>query len=260
MSAARSTVQDACIGSHSSRANSKDERLGVKSHGAARQPTLFPWVSPGGSRSPSFVRCGLQGGQRTRGYGSVPRRGSRQTSQHRAGFCGRAVRSTENASLCTQTAEPGVASYLVVSGSGTPRRSGMQACRYAASLIQGKPGKGEGLGDPGVLFWRVSRIGPCSRPWSTRRVREAEEQRAVFFGRALPIGPRKRKPDSAPFPSPRRQPNQMSTRLVHRDKAPPAAVQPSSCCEWTRRLLQNLQGTWHVLRCRISGAGKGIAR
>lgn len=58
----------------------------------ACQPMLFPWVSPSRSRSPSFVRCGLQGGRRTRGDGSVPRRGSRQTSQHRAGPCGRAVR------------------------------------------------------------------------------------------------------------------------------------------------------------------------
>lgn len=138
-----------------------------------------------------------------------------------------------------------------------PEHHGGQVCRYAASLIQGKPGKGEGLGDPGVLFGRVSRICPCSRPWSTRRSGEAEGQRAVFFGRASPIGPRKRKPDSAPFPSCRRQPNQMSTRLVQRDMF---LSSRRHVVNGRAGFCRTCKGPGMPVRCRISGAGKGIAR
>lgn len=121
----------------------------------------------------------------------------------------------------------------------------MQVCRYAASLIQGKPGKGEGLDDPGVLFFlRVSRICPCSRGF-------------FFFGRASPTGPRKRKPDSALFPSGRRQPNQKSIRLVHCDMFLSScrnAVNGRAC------LCSPCKGPGVSMRCRISGAGKSIAR
>ena len=222
----------------------------------ARQPTFPPWVHPSGPRSPSFVRCGLQGGQRTRRYGSVPPRGSRQTSQHahRALWL-RCFTRQRNASLCTQTAEPGVATIWIRNATAV-RYAGMQV-RSKLDSGQARKRRGTGRSRGTFFFLRVSRICPCSRPWSTRRVREAEEQSAVFFGRASPTGPHKRKPDAAPFPSGRRQPNQKSIRLVHCDMFLSScrnAVNGRAC------LCSPCKGPGISMRCRISGAGKNIAR
>lgn len=110
MSGAKGTVQGARNSSYSSLANFQDEELAFKGMVRTREPTFPLWVHPSGPRSPSFVRCGLRGGQRTRGYGSVPRKCSRQTEPtSRRALWPRCAARQRDVKPCTQTAEPGVA-------------------------------------------------------------------------------------------------------------------------------------------------------
>lgn len=130
-----------------------------------------------------------------------------------------------------------------LSGSGAPRRSGMQVCRYAASLIQRKPGKGEGLGDPGVYFLEGIKDMSLQPPLVNRRGRGGGRAACSFFFLAelRPLDPAEGNRIQRHSHGGSRI--RCSIRLAHRDMS---LERPSSCCEWTRRPFQHLQGTWHI--------------
>lgn len=154
-----------------------------------------------------------------------------------AALCGSTQK--KNANSCRQAAEPGVAVW--VRSATAVRYAGMQV-RSELDSAQARKRRGTGR-SRGILFGGCQDMS-LQPPLVDRRGRGSGRAAcSFFFGRASPIGPRKGKPDSAPFPW--RQPNPFSGR---RHAVNGRAGLSSTC-----------KGPGIFVRCRISGAGKRIA-